>query len=336
MPARASVESTALSSAEGQPKVSRWRRWFLALIMVAAVVVAALHWGDVEKFAELASTAKPMWLLGALLLQFGTYVFLSLEWSLVLKSGGSPLSFWSLIPLTITKLFADQVVPTAGVSGNILLVDRLVDRGVPRKNAVAAVILAIIAYYASYAACALVTVALLWLFSDISWWLIAIVSLFFVVAAAIPTAALWLHGKGSRGVPGWLRRFDTVRELLDLIGEAPKELVRNPRLIGQLALLNGAVFVADAATLQFCLLALGAASHFVTSFVALIMASIVVTLGPIPLGLGTFEGTSIAMLRLLGISFEVSLSATLLFRGFALWLPLITGLFLSRREWKRR
>src|SRR4051794_29489964 len=72
----------------------RWRRWFLALIMVAAVVVAALHWGDVEKFAELIGKAKPMWLLGALLLQFATYILLSLEWSLVLKSGDSPLSFW--------------------------------------------------------------------------------------------------------------------------------------------------------------------------------------------------------------------------------------------------
>jgi uncharacterized protein (TIRG00374 family) len=136
-------------------------------------------------------------------------------------------------------------------------------------------------------------------------------------------------------VPGWLRRFEAVRNSLDLIGEAPEKLVRDPRLILRLALLNGAVFVADAATLQFCLLALGAGSHFATSFVALILAQIVVTLGPIPLGLGTFEGTSIAMLRLMGISFEVALSATLLFRGFALWLPLIAGLFLSRRELKR-
>src|SRR4029450_8053274 len=124
----------------------------------------------------LASKAEPIWLLVALLLQFATYVLLSLEWSLVLKSGDSPLSFWSLIPLTITKLFADQVVPTAGVSGNILLVNRLVGRGGARKNAVAAVILAIIAYYASYAACALIAVILLWVFSDISWWSVAIVS----------------------------------------------------------------------------------------------------------------------------------------------------------------
>jgi uncharacterized protein (TIRG00374 family) len=336
MPARAYADPSISPPPEGRPKVSPWRRWFLGLIMVAAVVVAALHWGDVEEFAELASKAKPLWLAGALLLQFLTYACLSLEWSLVLKSGGSPLPFWSLLPLTIIKLFADQIVPTAGVSGNILLIDRLVDRGIPRKNAVAAVILTIIAYYASYAVCALIAVALLWLFSDISWWVITLVSLFFVVAAAIPAAALWLHGKGSRGVPDWLRRFDTVRASLDLIEEAPKGLVRDPRLIGRLALLNAGVFVADAATLQFCLLALGAGSHFVTSYVALIMASIVVTLGPIPLGLGTFEGTSIAMLRLMGISFEVALSATLLFRGFALWLPLIAGLFLSRREWKRR
>ena len=314
----------------------RWRRWFLTLLFVAALIVAALHWADVEKFAELARAAKPGWLAAALLLQLSTYLSLSLEWSLVLRAGGSPLSFWSLLPLTITKLFADQVVPTAGVSGNILLVDRLIDRGVPRKNAVAAVILAIIAYYVSYAACALAAVVLLWLLSDLNGWLVGLVSVFLIVAAAIPAAALWMHGKGSSGVPSWLGRSASVRELLELIGEAPEALVRSPRLIGQLALLNGAVFLADAATVQVCLYALGVQAPFEAAFVALVMASIVVTLGPIPFGLGTFEGTSIGMLRLMGIPFEAALSATLLFRGFALWLPLIGGMFLMRRGFRRR
>jgi hypothetical protein len=38
----------------------------------------------------------------------------------------------------------------------------------------------------------------------------------------------------------------------------------------------------------------------------------------------------------MGVPFEAALSATLLYRGFALWLPLILGLVLARRELKRR
>jgi uncharacterized membrane protein YbhN (UPF0104 family) len=38
----------------------------------------------------------------------------------------------------------------------------------------------------------------------------------------------------------------------------------------------------------------------------------------------------------MGVPFEAALSATLLYRGFTLWLPLVVGLIMSRRELKRR
>jgi uncharacterized membrane protein YbhN (UPF0104 family) len=49
------------------------------------------------------------------------------------------------------------------------------------------------------------------------------------------------------------------------------------------------------------------------------------------MGLGSFEAVSIAMLRLFGVPFEAALSATLLFRGFTLWLPLLPGGLLLRK-----
>src|SRR5437773_2016443 len=111
----------------------RWRSWLLALLLVGGVVVAALHWGDVRKFGALVSKVEPLWLLAALALQFVTYMSLAAEWELVLRAGGCPRSIWRLVPLTITKLLADQVIPTAGMSGNVLLVDRLVAAGARRE-----------------------------------------------------------------------------------------------------------------------------------------------------------------------------------------------------------
>src|SRR5438552_2233308 len=128
-----------------------WRQWLLAFLLVAAMVVTALHFGDLKKFAELVGQAKPLWLIGALLLQLSTYVSLAGEWFLVLRAGKSPRPMRKLLPLTISKLFADQVVPTAGVSGHVFLVERLAASGVLRELAVAAVILAVIGYYLSYA-----------------------------------------------------------------------------------------------------------------------------------------------------------------------------------------
>jgi uncharacterized membrane protein YbhN (UPF0104 family) len=71
-------------------------------------------------------------------------------------------------------------------------------------------------------------------------------------------------------------------------------------------------------------------------YTAFMMASIAVILGPIPMGLGSFEAVSIGMLRAMGVPFEAALSATLLFRGYTLWVPLIPGMFAARRQLKRK
>ena len=108
------------------------------------------------------------------------------------------------------------------------------------------------------------------------------------------------------------------------------------RLIAYLTALNGAVFALDGLTMQLCLLALGLNVPFSTAFTAFIMASIVVTLGPIPMGLGSFEAVSISMLRVMGVPFEAALSGTLLFRGSTWWVPLIPGMLAPRRQSRRK
>jgi uncharacterized protein (TIRG00374 family) len=313
----------------------RWRSWLIALLLVGALAVAAIHWGDVEKFAALIGRAQPWWLAAAFGLQFLTYVSLAGEWSLVLRVGGCPRSIWRLLPVTISKLFADQVVPTAGMSGNVLLVDRLVAAGAHREVAVAAVILAIVAYYISYLVSAAAALVLLWLHSELSMVVVAIIGAFLCVATAIPAGALWLQKEGRNAMPRLLRRSATVREFFELVGKAPAGLVRNKRLIAELSLLNGVVFVLDALTLQFCLYSLGQTASLGATFAAFMVASMVMTLGPIPLGLGSFEATCIAMLRFGGVPFEAALSGTLLLRGFTLWLPLVLGMLLARRTLKR-
>src|SRR6185369_15527578 len=153
---------------------STWRTWLLAALLVAALVVAILHWGDVKKFAALLKTARPLWLAVAT------------QWWLTLRRGHTPREPVDLFRLTLAKHFADQVVPTAGVSGNVVLVDRLVRLGVPRGNAVAALLLQIVAYYGSYTAEALWILVVLWWKDWASLLLTSAVLIFLAVAATIP------------------------------------------------------------------------------------------------------------------------------------------------------
>jgi uncharacterized protein (TIRG00374 family) len=103
-------------------------------------------------------------------------------------------------------------------------------------------------------------------------------------------------------------------------------------LVATAILLYVAIFLLDAATLWIMLLAMGQDVSFLVAFPSFVVSSIVATLSPIPLGLGIFETSSTGMLSALGIPVEAALTATLLLRGFTVWLPMLPGLWLARRE----
>jgi len=68
------------------------------------------------------------------------------------------------------------------------------------------------------------------------------------------------------------------------------------------------------------------------SYRGIVVASTVATLGPVSLGLDTFEASSVALLKAIGVPIEAGLTATLLLRGFTLWLPMLPSLWLARQE----
>jgi uncharacterized protein (TIRG00374 family) len=108
--------------------------------------------------------------------------------------------------------------------------------------------------------------------------------------------------------------------------------LRDATLFFQTTLFQASIFLLDAATLWAMLRAIGQRVSFLLAFPSFIVASMVASLGLIPLGLGTFEATCIAMLRALGVPLEAALTATLLLRGLTLWAPMAPGLWLARRE----
>ena len=314
----------------------RLRSWFVGILIFAALAAAVVNSAELHRFGSLVRQARPQWLIAAGLLQLSTYAAVAATWSRVLRTGGTPPPISQLQSLSVSKRLADQAVPTAGMSGNVLLVDQLTAMGVPRSISVAALLVSMTGYYIVYTLLAVTALALLWLHDEATPLLAAAVSIFVLVALAIPGLTLWLHRRGSQPMPSALLRIKAIRMLIDVVSLAPHHLIYSRTLVAKAALLNGVVFMADALTLQAMLLATGNGAPFETAFIAFIIASIAVTLGPIPLGLGSFEAVSIGMLRLLGVALEPAVAATLLLRGFTLWLPLLPGLVLTRRLLKRQ
>jgi glycosyltransferase 2 family protein len=314
---------------------SGWRRflpWVFGLLTLAALILVVLHFGTIEQFTRLALAVRPEWFILACVAQAATYVSASLVWRQALRRSGYPRSLHALVPLGIAKLFADQVVPTGGISGAILVVKGLTRRGVPTSVAMAVLLVGLVAYFAAYLALVLASLAILWLHGRANATLFVVVAIFVAVVIAIPSGVLGLRLWANRLPTAWLRRLPGAALLLGAIAKAPTDLLRDPVLLAETVALEFAVFVFDALTLWLAFRALGDTPAIWVPFVSFIMASMAATLGPIPLGLGTFEAACVGMLSLLGVAIEAALAATLLLRGLTFWLPMAPGLWLANRE----
>ena len=304
------------------------------LLLVVFVAVAARH-AEGRRFAELLRSAQPAWLGAAAALQVATYVCAAAVLQRALRrNGGVRRSVRSLVLLGLAKLFADQALPSAGVSGTLLVVRGLLRRGVPRGLAIAAMLADLVSWYAAYALVGAAALAILWQRGELNPVLVTIGVGFLLLATGVPLAILGLRGR-ERSLPHWVQRLPWANEVFAAIADAQPGAIFGGTLALETVTLQAAIFALDAATLGIMLRAIATPADAAVVFASFVVASMVATLAWVPGGLGTFEGTCVAMLHVHGVTIEAALAATLLARGFTFWLPMAPGLAIARREMMR-
>jgi uncharacterized membrane protein YbhN (UPF0104 family) len=307
--------------------------WLPGLLLLGGLIAVVLHLGELQHFGELVAQAHPLWLLAGCALQAVTYVCAGGVWYLALDRAGSHRPLAAMVPLSLAKLFTDQAVPLGGISGTILVVHALTRRGIPSRVAMAALLVGLVSYYGAYLAAVLAAIAVLAIQYTINVAIIAAVALFSLIAVGIPAFVLLFVRHAGTRLDKYVVRIPGARSLLATIAEAPADLLRDPALVGGTMLLQLAVFLLDAATLAVALAAIGSdGTKLLGIFASFMIASVAATIGPTPLGLGTFESVCVATLALVGVRIEAALAATLLLRGLTLWLPMLPGLWIARRE----
>lgn len=310
--------------------VQRLRALMVGALLLIGLIVTISHLGEVEQFARLARAAEPSWLLLALLLQAGTYVSAAGVWYLSLRRLQCDCSLASLVPLGVAKLFSDQALPSAGASGTAFFVAALKRQGLSGEHCLGALLVSLVSFHLAFMGGAIAALALLWQYHAVQPWIVVLVSMFAVVSLLLIAATL-IFARWSERLPLWLRRIPGVATATEMLERAPRGLLHDPMLLLQTSLLHMSVFLLDAATLWVMLRAIGLPSAYGIAFSSYMLATVAASVSLIPLGLGSFEATCVIVLGLLGIRVEPALAATLLLRGFTLWLPMLPGMFLARR-----
>ncbi len=333
----AEAEATGGETPGETPKTSRLRRilsWLPGVLLLAGLFAVVSHLGEGRKFALQLEAARPAWILVAALLQAATYVAAAAVWQRVLRRGRGRCTVRSLVPVAVARLFVDQVLPTAGFGGRLLVVKALQKRKVHTRLAVAAILVDLLTLYAAFAVCVIASLAIVAWLRDLNRLVLLLAGLFPIFALSIPAAVLWLSRgrKRDREPPRWVRFVPRAGDLLKQVASAPRRLVRNRAILLEDVALQLLIFVLDAATLWATLRAVGFHAHPAAAFASFVFAQVAATVLLVPGGLGTFEASAVAMLALFRVPVEAGLTATLLLRGFTYWLPMAPGFWLSRRE----
>ncbi len=330
------AEPADLELPEAAPWTGNWYHliaaWIFGVVVLAGLVVFIMHFGAIEVFVARLRGANPLWLAAALGCQLATYISAAAVWFRVLKRAGPPPRFRSLLRLAFVELFANQAVPTGGLSGSLMVVRGLMRRGIASAIAVTALFIAALSYYAAYFMVGLLAIVLLWHSGDLNAAWRALFIAFAIVVTALGTAIFWLSRSRDDLIPDAIQHWRPFAQLARMLSQVRLDMLRDPQLFFETVTLQSGIFLLDAATLWCTGRAVGLNVDVGSTFMSFILASVVATLSPIPLGLGSFEGTCTGLLHLMGGGLEASLAATLILRGLTLWLPMLPGLVMIRRE----
>ena len=306
-----------------------WLSGLIGVALLAAVVAVALHASDAEAFARVIEQAQPAWLAAALGLQMATYLAGAEIWRCVTRAAGMPLRVGLAYRLSVVELLVDQALPSSGLSGSVVVAGALQRRGIGKDVTTAGIVVNAVAYLMAYIAALGAGIAVLTAQGRATAPVLVAGGAFILAAAVVAAAAIRLSGTQARWlndrahVPAWLRRA------LDLLAQARPTLVRNPRLIGSGTALQLAIVALDALTMWALIRSLGVAAPPAAVFTSFMISTVLRTVSIVPAGLGAFEAASILTLHGAGIEVPVALAATLLFRGFSFWLPMLPGLLLA-------
>lgn len=307
----------------------------VGVLALAAIILLAVNFSDITAFADQAARAQPEWLIAAILSQLSTYLCVAIVWRLVLVRLEKPLPISSLFPLSIAKLFADQALPSGGVSGAAFILYALTQRGISDKSAFRVFALTTVAFFFAFLLASMISLAALSTADAAPPALAASISIFAAIFLFLAVTASLFFIYKPKATPAWIANHRWTAKASEFIGAAARDIGKKPGVFIQATLIQFFVRILDGLTLYLVFHAIGVDANFAGCFFAVVIASAAATIGPMPMGLGTFEAGMIAALRVFGAGLEDALTATLIYRGLSLWLPLLPGFIIIQREFLR-
>lgn len=316
----------------------RLAKLVFGLIGLAGLITLVLHLGEIGAVLAQAGDAKPSWLILAVGAQIFAFFFQALVWWFVLRRLENPRPLTGLFSLSIGKLFADQALPSAGISGAFFITLALTNRGVQRDNAFVAFLFGGVSFILAFLIAVVISFAYLFIEmrnrEALSLVTNGAATYFPVLLAfvAIIVFALFRLPQSR----AWLARRAAVLKLAALAGPTIARIRAEKSLFFRSVILQLVARFFDGVTLWLSFRAIAGTASIETCLVGVNIGALAATIAPTPMGIGSFEAGLVATLSTLGTPIETALTTTLLYRGLTLWMPIAVGFFIVQRELLRK
>ena len=320
--------------------------FFIALVLIT--VFAIFQFGEIKNFIEIIKKINIYLLIFVFAFRYLAYFANAKYFQIYLKNFNHPVRLKEIYKDVITMNFANTVFPSGGISGIALL------RGQFRKHKVSAHTTTVAqAFWFGFTAVSYIIyllLALLMLFLSkkiemVSFRLIMII-LVFILIGSIIVVALLLNRHIAEKVTFYLtrptnwilkkfKRNSLEREQLHELNSRFYETLGEFR--GNWRMLMGPFiwcFVSmgfDLLSLYMVFIAFGVYPNPGVIIAAYLIALAASVLSVFTSGIGVFEIGMVSILVGLGLSFDLSFSASITFRIIALWLFLPIGLYFYKR-----
>ncbi|WP_373046865.1 YbhN family protein [Vulgatibacter sp.] len=314
-----------------------WRVFFGVVVLLGLAWLVANR-SEGAEFLAILQNAQPWWLLVAAALQVFTYPVDGIVWQRVLARLPSErnLRIGTVTRLALAKFFVDQFVPGGGVGGTVLVMRSMEKRGVSRDGSMVGLLARLVSYYFAYAVALAAAVGIAWWVADkVPRVILGAASGLALIFLLVPGLLLWGLRHRERRLPQYLLRtrlLKKARPTIDSMTRVAPAVGRDRGMLLESTAWQFVIFVLDGATLWAMLHAVGIEASLPVAYASFLLGFLAGSLGFVPAGVGIFEAGTVASLTLLGVPGPAALTATLLFRGFSLWLPLAPGAFYARRE----
>jgi P-type Mg2+ transporter len=320
-----------MAAAKHSAHWGRYLPWVFGAAILIIVIGVSLHFSEAKAFLRVVQASQPRWILVATVLQLLTYLAQGEVFRAPMRSTRHRIGLKLVYELSLVKLFMDQALPSAGVSSTVFVAKALQQHQIPRDIVAASMVLNIASYHIAYIICLLAALGITTAAGHSNVVVMFVSVLFVLFAVGLVVAVIAISAGRAKKQAALVERIPVVRNAMEFLTDADATRTQDLRLLCETSFWQLLIFLLDAATMWVLILALGKHAPIGGVYASFMISSLLRTMGMVPGGLGTFEATSVLTLRMVGVAIPVALSATLLFRGLTFWLPMLPGLWLSKK-----